>query len=78
MTRNNNENVLLIYCKCGKNLIEVGDPTFFSGKELGEAVRENRKIETISIEEFRTRNTKFYCPNYVEENVCPNNITPNK
>ena len=68
------QEVLIIYCKCGKNLISVGNPDTFSSKEVASAIKEKRKIKVISFDKYKKMDAKLYCPNFVEEKDCPNNI----
>jgi hypothetical protein len=66
--------VLMIYCKCGKNLICIGDPNAFSSKELASAIKEKRKVKIIPFKKYQKMDIKPYCPNFVSEEQCPNNI----
>ena len=66
--------VLMIYCKCGKNLIWVGKPDSFSSKEIASAIKEKRKVKIIPFKKYQKMDIKLYCPNFVSEEQCPNNI----
>jgi len=67
-----NEEVLIIYCKCGKNLILVGNPDTVSNKEVALAIKEKRKVKVIPFEKYKKMDIKLYCPDFVDEKNCPN------
>jgi len=58
-----NKQVLVVRCKCGKTIIQAGDPASFTGlkrkRELGELAMNGHKIETISYAEYRKLD--WYC-----------------
>lgn len=62
--------VLVIYCKCGKAYETVGHPDVVSKKEISEAAKNGQKIETISFEDYRSRQTTLGC---FGKKDCPNN-----
>lgn len=68
-----NKETLIIYCKCGKNAIAIGNPDSFDSKEISEAIKEKRKVEVVDFAKYKEMDIKLYCPEFVKENKCPNN-----
>lgn len=52
-------NVFVIYCECGKNIDYACHPDYVDSDEILNAVKEGRKMETITLEQHKQ--LKMFC-----------------